>query len=543
MSTPASTADPVVQSPDGRISGLRLEGGVQRFLGMPYAAPPVGPLRLRGPRPVMPWPGLRDGTRPAPASLQTLGGNQVWMNEPIERQAEDCLYLNVWTPDVHGSAPVLFWLHGGQTRNGHGAAPGIDGAALARRGIVVVTINYRLGGLGGLAHPDLVDETTGYCANWGLQDKLAALAWVQRCIASFGGDPARVTLAGQSSGGANAVMVAQHGLGQGQYARVIAQSPPLFRPPMFVDLDKAAEYTEALAQAMGVTVTGLRDVDGPVLQKAEHAFAYSPELTARMGRPRTAPVRENNFPAGAIPNVLIESVDHKSPITTGPWRAPITNFLAGAEQSFFDEVAEAAGKDPVTMRLDLFRQAKAPLNAEGKPTYDAERFIKTIELAAEKSGWFKKRKKGVSLGFSVYYSHLSYVAQVAEVVKRKGKFTLQKVYCAVDCGIVVNLSGALNQVVGSVVDGLGHAMYGQLTFKDGETQQKNFNTYRLIRMNEIPEVEVHFVDNGIDPTGLGEPALPPLSGAVANAFYKAMGKRMRDQPFLREGDNTMENVL
>jgi len=135
------------------------------------------------------------------------------------------------------------------------------------------------------------------------------------------------------------------------------------------------------------------------------------------------------------------------------------------------------------------------------------------------------------------------VAQVAEVVKRKGKFTLQKVYCAVDCGIVVNQSGALNQVVGSIVDGLGHAMYGQITFKDGEPEQKNFNSYRLIRIHEIPEVEVHFVDNGIDPTGLGEPALPPLSGAVANAFYKAMGKRFRNQPFVNEGDGAMEGVL
>lgn len=248
------------------------------------------------------------------------------------------------------------------------------------------------------------------------------------------------------------------------------------------------------------------------------------------------PVRENNFPSGAIPNVLIEAVDHKSPITTGPWRAPITNFLAGAEQSFFDEVAEVAGKDPVTLRLDLFRQAKPPLNNEGKPTYDPERFIKVIELAAEKSGWFKKRKKGVHLGFSVYYSHLTYVAQVAEVVKRKGKVSLQKVYCAVDCGILINKSGALNQIVGSVVDGLGHAMYGQLTFLNGATEQTNFDTYRLIRMNEVPEVEVHFVDNGIDPTGLGEPALPPLSGAVANALYRATGKRLRRQPFLGNGD-------
>jgi len=275
------------------------------------------------------------------------------------------------------------------------------------------------------------------------------------------------------------------------------------------------------------------------LDKAGNITAY--ELRG-VGINAGNPTRENNFPSGAIPNVLIEAIEHKSPITTGPWRAPITNFLAGAEQTFLDEVAEAAGKDPVTLRLELFRKATPPLNNEGKPTYDPERFIKVIELAAEKSGWFKKRKKGVHLGFSVYYSHLSYVAQVAEVVKRKGKTSLQKVYCAVDCGIVVNRSGALNQVTGSIVDGLGHAMFGQLTFKDGAPEQNNFNTYRLIRMPEIPEVEVHFVDNGIDPTGLGEPALPPLSGAVANALYRATGKRLRNQPFVGE-EAAMEGVM
>lgn len=275
------------------------------------------------------------------------------------------------------------------------------------------------------------------------------------------------------------------------------------------------------------------------LDKAGNITAY--ELRG-VGINAGNPTRENNFPSGAIPNVLIEAIEHKSPITTGPWRAPITNFLAGAEQTFLDEVAEAAGKDPVTLRLDLFRKATPPLNNEGKPTYDPVRFIKVIELAAEKSGWFKKRKKGVHLGFSVYYSHLSYVAQVAEVVKRRGKTSLQKVYCAVDCGIVVNRSGALNQVTGSIVDGLGHAMFGQLTFKDGAPEQNNFNTYRLIRMPEIPEVEVHFVDNGIDPTGLGEPALPPLSGAVANALYRATGKRLRNQPFVAE-EAALEGIM
>lgn len=285
---------PVVDTPDGRVSGCRV-GTVTRFLGLPYAAPPVGPLRLRSPRPPAPWTGLRDGGIAAPASLQTLGGNQVWMNEPIACQDEDCLYLNVWTPDTAGRAPVLFWLHGGQTRNGHGAAPGIDGAALAALGLVVVTINYRLGALGGLAHPALEDGHSGLCANWGLQDKLAALTWVQRSIAAFGGDPARVTLAGQSSGAANAALIAQHRLAAGQYARVIAQSPPLFRAPMFVDLAAAAEYTEAFAASLGLGVGALRDLDGRALQRAEHAFAYSPELTARMGRPRTAPVLDGQL--------------------------------------------------------------------------------------------------------------------------------------------------------------------------------------------------------------------------------------------------------
>jgi isoquinoline 1-oxidoreductase beta subunit len=250
--------------------------------------------------------------------------------------------------------------------------------------------------------------------------------------------------------------------------------------------------------------------------------------------------RENNFPAGSIPHLLIDSVGHKSPITTGPWRAPITNFLAFAEQSFLDEVAEAAGKDPVQMRLDLLEKAKK--NPTGDIKYDIDRFKAVIQLAAEKSGWNTK-KKGVFKGFSVYFSHASYIAQVAEMIKVKGKPVLQKVYCAVDCGIVVNKSGALNQVVGSIVDGLGHAMYGNLTFKDGAPEQNNFNTYRLIRFNEIPEVEVHFVDNGIDPTGLGEPALPPLGGAVANALYKATGKRVRNQPFIDGNDELLQRML
>lgn len=237
--------------------------------------------------------------------------------------------------------------------------------------------------------------------------------------------------------------------------------------------------------------------------------------------------REDNFPSGAVDNLLIDSVEHKSPITTGPWRAPITNFLAFAEQSFLDEVAMAAKKDPVQFRLDLLDRAKT--SPVGEIKYDIDRMKSVIKLAAEKSGW--GTKKELAQGFSVYFSHRSYVAQVAEIEMKKGKPSLKKIYAAADCGVVVNKSGALQQVTGGIVDGLGHAMYGQLTFKDGLPEQKNFNTYRLIKMKEVPEVECHFVDNGIDPTGLGEPALPPTGGAVANAYFKATGKRLYNQPF------------
>jgi isoquinoline 1-oxidoreductase beta subunit len=240
--------------------------------------------------------------------------------------------------------------------------------------------------------------------------------------------------------------------------------------------------------------------------------------------------REDNFPSGAVDNLLIDTVEYESPITTGAWRAPITNFLAFAEQSFLDEVAHAAGKDPVQFRLDLLQKAKK--TPVGDIKYDIDRMEGVIKLAAEKSGW--GTKKGLFQGFSVYFSHRSYVAQVCEVAMKSGKPVIKKIYAAADCGEVVNLSGARQQVRGGIVDGLGHAMYSRLTFKDGATEQKNFDTYRLIRMKEIPEIETYFVDNGIDPTGLGEPALPPTGGAVANAIFAATGKRVKNQPFIEE---------
>eukprot|EP00903_Cladosiphon_okamuranus_P000037 g37.t1 len=243
-----------------------------------------------------------------------------------------------------------------------------------------------------------------------------------------------------------------------------------------------------------------------------------------------SPVFANRFPAGTIDNYLAENLGKESNISTGAWRAPRSNFIAGAEQSFLDELAEVMGKDPVDMRLELFDRAiQNPVGSDND--YDAERYAGVIRLVREKSGW-DTPQDGVYRGMAAYYCHNSYVAQVLDVVMDNGKPKVDKVYCAVDCGIVVNPDAARNQIEGGIVDGIGHAMYSTLTFKDGAAEQQNFDKYRLIRHREAPRaIEVFFVENGIDPTGLGEPSLPPIMAALANALAKATGERLYHQPF------------
>ncbi len=246
-----------------------------------------------------------------------------------------------------------------------------------------------------------------------------------------------------------------------------------------------------------------------------------------------SPVFANRFPAGAVDHYLAELVFMDSDVTTGAWRAPRSNFIAGAEQSFLDEVARAAGKDPIDFRLALFERAMArPVGDDHD--YEAARFAGVLKLVRERSGWDGASVPGLYRGVSVYYCHNSYVAQVLDLTMSASGPIIEKVWCAIDCGIVINPDAARNQVEGGIVDGIGHAMYSGLTIADGRPEQTNFHTYRLIRMNEAPRaIETFFVDNGIDPTGLGEPSLPPVSGALANAYFEATGTRLSTQPFIQ----------
>ncbi|MHA8057257.1 xanthine dehydrogenase family protein molybdopterin-binding subunit [Aquirufa nivalisilvae] len=244
-----------------------------------------------------------------------------------------------------------------------------------------------------------------------------------------------------------------------------------------------------------------------------------------------SPLYPNRFPAGAADHYLAEEWTIDSNITVGSFRAPRSNFMAAAEQSFLDEVAELAGKDPIDFRLELLkRAAEKPVGKNNE--YEPERYAGVLKLVQEKSNW-KNIKSTEKVGVSAYFCHDSYAANVIEIKMKDGMPVIEKVHCAIDCGIVINPTGAQNMVEGGVVDGIGTALFGKMTLEKGVPEHKNFDTYRMIRMNEAPKaIAVHFVKNEIDPSGMGEPAYPPVFGALANALYRATGKRHYSQPFI-----------
>ena len=243
-------------------------------------------------------------------------------------------------------------------------------------------------------------------------------------------------------------------------------------------------------------------------------------------------VHANRFPAGAVDNYLAEGWSIPSNITIGAFRAPRSNFIAGAEQSFLDELAELAGKDPIDFRLELLERArKNPVGEDND--YDPDRYAGVLKLVREKSGW-DQPPANVGRGVAAYFCHNTYVAEVIDMRVEGNNPVVENVYAAVDCGIVVNPDAARNMGEGGIIDGIGNALFGELTFKDGVPEKNNFHQYRMIRQKESPRsVEVHFVENQHDPTGLGEPLFPPAFAAVANALYRATGKRYYEQPFAK----------
>jgi len=255
---------PLVKIAAGSLRG-QLRDGTAIFQGIPYAAPPIGALRWREPQPVIAWGGVRDAAKPAAACYQDAAGLTPFIAPPAATygarfqghpviSSEDCLYLNLWAPawSAKSALPVMVWLHGGSNTAGSGSQPTYDGASLAAHGVILVTINYRLGILGFFSHPELTRESVHHSSgNYGILDQLAALRWVRENIAQFGGDPKNVTLFGESAGSIDAGMLLASPLSTGLFRRVILESGPPFGLGRPHTLAEAEAFGSAIGNVAG----------------------------------------------------------------------------------------------------------------------------------------------------------------------------------------------------------------------------------------------------------------------------------------------------
>lgn len=237
----------------------------------------------------------------------------------------------------------------------------------------------------------------------------------------------------------------------------------------------------------------------------------------------------DDFPHPFLPNVRIEQAVVSTNVPTGPFRAPVANAQAFVTESFLDELAHAARRDPLEMRLTLLGADRVLPTSN----FNTRRMKDVLRLAAEKSGWPKQLPRGSGQGLAAYYSHAGYFAEVAEVsVAQDGTWKVDRVTVAADVGPIINLSGAENQVEGSIIDALSTAWMQEITFEHGRVVQGNFGDYPLLRIGDAPkQIEIHFLQSDNPPTGLGEPGFPPLAPAVGNAIFAATGKRIRALPF------------
>ncbi len=277
-------SNPIVDSPAGQVEG-RTEGTLHLFKGIPYALPPAGSQRWRPPRSMPRWEGVRKATEFGPACVQPKPRpGSIYFDRPDDPlpMNEDCLTLNIWAPaDLH-NAPVFFWIHGGSLTWGASREPYYDGARLAERGIVVVTINYRLGVLGWLAHPELSAESPlGISGNYGLLDQIEALQWVKKNIGAFGGDPSNVTIAGESAGGLSVMYLMAAAAARGLFAKAIAESAYMISTPALKERRFGAPSAEdsglKLAAALHApNIAALRAMDARALTEAALGAGFAP---------------------------------------------------------------------------------------------------------------------------------------------------------------------------------------------------------------------------------------------------------------------------
>ncbi|NOT06872.1 MAG: xanthine dehydrogenase family protein molybdopterin-binding subunit [Gemmatimonadales bacterium] len=548
---PAPTDVPLKRSSEYRIVGKPI-GGVDnpaivrgavaygldvRFPGMLFAAiarPPFGAaLRRYDAAAALAVPGVKQVIRVPGAANRSL------MQEGVAVLAE-----NTWAAFRGREALVVEW---DETASAGESTPAIREKALqllARPGTLIRSDGDVAAGLSGAAKVLEADYEVPFLAHVPMEP-VNCTAWVRngactvhgpmqnpdgvRSIAAeaTGIPPERVTvLMARSGGGFGRRLQSEYG-GEAAFLSKVAAAP--------VQMVRSREddLRHDLYRPAGIhRFRGGLDAGGRVVAWSHRLANTSRYAYAGRNNPERSELYKDDPPAALVPNFRLEYANIPTAIPTGAWRATLHSANAFAVQGFLDELAHAAGKDPLAFRLDLLGGDRdLPYSDHGGPVLSTARLKGVLRLAAARAGWDRPPPSGVGRGIAAHFTFSGYVGVVAEVSVANGAIRVRRLVAAVDCGLVVNPSGAEGQVQGAMLDATQAALYGEINVERGRVVEGNLGQYRLLRMSEIPELGVHFVAGPHPPTGLGEPAVSPVAPAIANAVFALTGRRLRRLPF------------